>query len=774
MKKLLLILLIIKIVSVPVQGQIIDPNWKYIRSTNTGLGGSYFRNLEFDQCGNLWTGGYDPFFSEGSVVRYNNSVFTDWSNFEGYIPNAQVYGIAFDNNNGVWVACNANTNFNEHGGVAYYNGATWTKWDHTNSPLATDYMNAIAIDHNNNVWATFSDFGGSQGGVAKYDGTTWTIYTPSNSGIPSTECTDIDVDAQNNIWIGSNLGLIKFDGLNWITFTTANSGISFNGISDVEVDESTNKIYAATTISVDIYDGSNWTHINTGNSPFPNINLTEIDARGDTVIIGSLGGESGAWIYDGANWISHVSPSHVKDVRIDNAGNFWVCGNGFVEKYDGISWVTYTSMNTGLTSMFNNDVFVDSKNRAWFASGGNGGINMFDCPEWQDYGPYNEGLWNIPFTYTGIGAGTTEDSYGDIWMSYYGLAGGVAQVTGGDVNNPAAWHIWDNNNSGVSLQFLKGIAADQSGNVWVGYDGFCSVAKYSHATNAWTTYNLFSLGQISCGSGSGINSIRVDNFNNVWICGRSGLAKYDQANWTFYSYLNTPLPQGDIADVAFDMLGNVWVATENGLFKFDGVTWTLFNTSNSGMIGDYVYTLLTDDNGLLWVSCGEAVFPPYPSGICSFDGTTWTQYTTDNSGLQEKLVKRMALDTLGNVWVMSEGKGAAIFNPNGVTGYECIDKSLQSCIATTVEHPVQAMNSLSVSPNPFIFSSTITFYVEKAGQTSVSIYDATGKKVKLVFTGHLSKGNQKMEIDSRGLSQGIYFCKVLTSSSSNRIKLVIQ
>ncbi|MEP7265944.1 MAG: two-component regulator propeller domain-containing protein, partial [Bacteroidota bacterium] len=347
MKKIINLLSFILLLSATGVAQTIDPNWKYIRPTNTGLGGDYFRNIEVDQCGNKWTGGYLPFYSEGSVVRFDDSVFTAWSNFEGYIPNAQVYGIAFDQNNGVWVVCNANVNFNEHGGVAHYDGTTWTKWDMTNSPLPTDLMNAIAIDHNNNVWVTFSDFNTSQGGVAKYNGTTWTVYTPSNSGLPTTDVTDIDVDAQNNIWIGSNSGLIKFDGLNWITYTSSNSGISFNQISDVEVDESTNKVYAATTISIDIYDGTNWSHINNSNSPFGNINLTEIDARGDTVIIGSLGGISGAWIYDGSNWTSHISGGHVKDVRIDNDGYFWTCGNGFVEKFDGNNWTTYSSMNTG-------------------------------------------------------------------------------------------------------------------------------------------------------------------------------------------------------------------------------------------------------------------------------------------------------------------------------------------------------------------------------------------------------------------------------------------
>ena len=775
MKKITTVLLLIAAVTTTTVAQIQNPNWKYIRPTNTGLGGDYFRNIEVDKCGKKWTGGYLPFYSEGSVVRFDDSVFTSWSNFEGYIPNAQVYGIAFDQSNGVWVACNANINFNEHGGVAHYDGTTWAKWDSTNSPLATDYMNAIVIDHNNNVWATFSDFGTSQGGVAKYNGTAWTVYTPSNSGLPTTEVTDIDVDAQNNIWIGSNLGLIKFDGLNWITYTTSNSGISFDQISDVEVDESTNKVYAATSISIDIYDGTNWTHINNSNAPFGNINLTEIDARGDTVMIGSLGGTSGAWIYNGSSWSSHVSPAHVKDVRIDNDGYFWTCGNGFVEKFDGSSWTTYSSMNTGSTSMLNNDVFVDSKNRAWLSSDVNGGINMFDCPKWQDYGPYNYNLWNIPFSYTGTGAGTTEDSYGDIWMSYDGLAGGVAQVTGGDVNNPTAWQLWDNANSGVSLQFLNVIAADHIGNIYVGHDNNCSISQYSHSTNSWTNFSIYSPVQPTCIASQGLNSIRVDDSNNVWFCGTAGLAMYDQTNITYYSYINTPLPQGNIADIAFDTLGNKWIATEQGVYKFDGTTWTQYNSSNTGMIADWVNSLLIDKNGTLWVGCEEAVFPPYPAGLCSFDGTTWTQYTTTNSGLQEKFVRRMALDTLGNIWVLSRGKGAAIFNPNGVIGYDCIDKSLQSCVPTSVNELTENNNSsLSVFPNPFTSTTTLSFNLEKSETITINIYNVTGRKMKSVFTGKLAIGKQEIKIETKDFNRGIYFCEVKALTQTFKTKIIIQ
>ncbi len=774
MKKILLTILITLCFYNTASPQSPNPNWEYIRPTNTGFGGDFFRTIEMDACGNKWSGGYIPFYSEGSVVRFDDEVFTAWSNIDGYIPNAQVYGISFDQNNGVWVACNANTNFNEHGGVAHYDGTTWTKWDMTNAPFPTDLMQGIVVDHNNDVWVTFYDFAHGLGGVGKYDGNTWTIYTPANSGLPTIDVTDIDVDAQNNIWIASHAGLVKFDGVNWFTFTEANSGITFNEIRDVEVDESTNKVYAVSNFSVDIYDGTNWEHINADNAPIGNIFMTDVDAKGETVIIGSTGGggPTGVYIYDNGIWSSHVTPGHPKDVRIADDGSFWSCGNGFVEKYEGSNITTYSSQNTGSTSMLNNDVFIDSQNRAWLSSDLNGGINMFDCPNWQDYGPYNHNLWYVPFTYTGTGGGTTEDSFGDIWMAYNGLAGGVARVMGGDVNNPAAWELWDNASSGLSLQFLNVIGADHSGNVYTGHDNSCGISKYNHATNSWTELSLFNGGDPICVFGQGLNKIRVDDDNNVWFCGTFGLAKYDQTNLTFYTATNSQIPAGNVSDIAFDAFGNKWIGTEQGIYKYDGTTWTVYNAANSGLPADWITSLLIDTDGTLWAGYSDADFPD-PAGLCSFDGTTWTVYTTANSGLQEKLVRDLELDADGNIWVLSHGVGAAIFNPNGVAGYDCIDRTLEACVPLGVsEFDGNNTVSFTLYPNPVSTKTTLDLGVTEIKNSAITIIDGMGRQVKNIPTNTILSGISKIEMDLTELSSGLYFCKIKSTENSQTIKLI--
>lgn len=735
-----------------------NPDWIYIRPSNTGPGGDYYQCIRIDNCGNKWTGGYLPFWSEGSVTRFDDSVFTNWSNFEGYLPADRVYDIAFDSHGGVWVATNGLGNGVAHGGIAHYDGVAWTQYTTLNTPMPEDDMRGIYIDANDVVWATFKNTASGTGGIVKFDGNTWTVYTTANSTLPNDYVDKIMGDHLGNIWIGTDYGLIKYDGNTFTLLTSQNSGLTSIKVRDVEFDRTTNKLYVSTGNAIDIWDGSVWTHIDNTNSPVHWSGLWAVDARGDSVIITTVGGSYLTYIYDGINWITHPENDHTYDARIDADGNFWTAGIGAIEKFDGVNWTHYDQMNSGLTTMFNNDVFVDSKNRAWFASSSNGGINLFDCPKWQAYNPYNYNLWPSPVSYTGSGTGITEDKFGNIWMTYSGVSGAVVKVDGGDVNNPVAWHVWDNANSGISLQFLNRVAADTSGNVWVGYDGACSVSKYTHATNSWTNYNLFQMGQTSCGSGSGINSIRVDDSNHVWICGDAGVVKYDQQNWTFYSSQNTSMLPGYAFDIAFDSSGNKWVATENGLYLFDNNTWTLFNSSNTPMVGNNAKSVTVDHDNVVWVGSSDPVFP-YPGSLCSYDGAVWTAYTPANSGLPENFVNRLEVDTLGNLWVLTDTKGAALFNPGGVIGYDCIDKSLMNCTVTGIDDVSMINDELLIYPQPVTGESRIQLESAISENGNAIFFDMTGKEL---YSIKLFPGQIKITLQEivNNLPPGLYICEI--------------
>ena len=736
-------------------------NWKYIRPSNTGLGGDYYLCIRVDKCGDKWTGGFLPFWSEGSLTRFDGEKFTNWSNFEGFLPADRVYDIAFDSQNEIWVATNGVGNGVAHGGIVHYDGTEWTTYNSTNTPLPADDIRGIAVDLQDRIWATFWNTSEGIGGVCRFDGSNWTIYLPGTSGLPSYTVDKIVADNQDNIWVGTDFGLAKFDGNTWTNYDENNSGLMGHVIRDVEYDPETERLYVVTGNAINILENGQWTYLTHENAPISSTGLWAIDAKDGKMIITTVGGTYLTYVFDGTNWINHPEIDHTYDARIDNEGNFWTAGNGAVMKYDGNNWTTYNSKNTGLTGMFNDDLFIDSTNKVWFASNDNGGINRFDCPTWQDYNPYNAGLWPSPIDYTGSGRGIAEDSLGDIWMVYSGAPGGVIQVPDGNVDNPENWVVWDNSNSGVSLQFLKRAAGDLTGNLWVGYEGACSVSRYSHDTNSWTNFNLFQLGQTTCGAGSGIKSIRVDIDNNVWICGLAGLAKFDQTNWTFYSELNTPMQQGFVMDIAFDTADNKWIATEHGLFRFDGTNWTEFNMSNSGFFGDFITAVVVGNDGTIWVANHNPDIFPEVGGISSYNGSTWTHYSPSNSGLQEKYIDRMDVDQQGNLWLMSATHGAAIFNPSGISGYDCLDNHLELCDVLSVEE-VETQSSLpklTGYPNPAFNELNLEFDSDESKNAKILIRDISGKIV-WEKDRPIEKGKNQIKIDISSLETGVYLCQI--------------
>jgi len=747
MKKIIRLLLICTICQVHGQGN----EWHFLRPDNTGIGGDYHQVVTTDCHGDVWTAGYLPFYSQGSVTRLNDdSSYSCWGNYDGFLPADRVYDMAFDHNNGLWVATNDVSGAMPHGGIAHFDGNTWTTYTSANTPLPEDDMRGITVDGNNHVWATFHNTTTNVGGFARFDGSSWTIYTPANSLLPTPEVDKIKADAQNNIWIGTSQGIVEFDGTNW------NLYLPGSNITDVEYDASTQKLYAASGNAINVFNGVVWNQINSTNSPVSANNLWCMDAHGDTLIIGALASVSGCWIYNGTTWSTHPATNHVYDVRMDRQGNFWRCGIGYVEKYNGTSWIRYTRFNTGLADYFTNDLFVDSQNRKWVASG-DGGIQVFDCPRWEDYGLYNEGHFPSPQNMTSIGTSVTQDSYGDIWMTYDGTLGYAVQIPGGNYSNYGSWIVWDNTNAGGTFQSVQETAADDSGNVFFRlYNN--SVQMYSHRSGLWTNWNAGN----STLPTFGLQCMTARAGGKMYFGGLSTLSIYDNGSWATLDLTTLGLPVTYVNDIAFDGSNNMWLATEEGLHKYNGISWTTWNESNSNLAANHVTSIEFGAGDTVYIGAHNTQTAPYYGGLSVFDGVAWTSYLEGSSPIAHKQVEDLERDTLGNLWVLTQSEGITIYRKGGVRGFECIDKSLAGCQPQGIPESNLSKKSLMLFPNPCTTTLNLIAPSEKPGRGEVRILDIYGKTV-IQQVVYYSQG-KNLDLNISGLSSGIYFCELSSAS----------
>ena len=736
-------------------------DWRFIRVENTGVAGDYHHVITGDRFGNVWTGGYMPFWSHGSVIRIDDDgVFTTWSDFEGHLPDDRVNAILFDQNDHLWVGTDQ--------GIAYHDGFTWQHFNTANTPaLIYDQVIDFAIDNNNHVWATLSEFGSIlAGAVATYNGSAWTVYTSSNSNLPTQTLGGIAIDQQNNKWMGSNMGLIKFDGLNWIIHHPQNSGISSSSVGEVMMD-SLNRVWAiAGGNTINIYDGTNWSYINSSNSPMGNTSYSNFYVRGDRMMVSQVTNSSLIHVYDGASWNTFTGSNHIYSNYIDEEGNFWLCGIGVVSKYDGSQWTHYSRYNTGLAENFNEDVFIDSHDRKWFANG-NGGIQVFDCPKWEAYGPWNGGLFPIPQTFSTVGTSIGEDSFGDIWFTYDGTYGYAVRIPNGDYSNYGAWTVYDQTNSHPNMQGLDDVEADPFGRVF--FRGYNELFMFDHTTNTWTTVTPvtgFSFIPKCMTSGPG-GKMYFGSYQVIYI--------HDNSTWTSIDFQSLGLNIDFVWDIEFDATGNMWLATSDGVWKYNGTTWTNWNESNSNIAADNVKAIEIGNADTVFIGAHNTAIWPYYGGISVFDGVSWVSFLEGSSPVPHKQVEDIELDALGNLWVLGQSEGFGIYRNGGVVGFECINRTVEMGGTTSTFEIFEPVDlNITTYPNPFSNNSTIQFYIPDNGMVNITITDLSGRKVKELINQNLEKGTHTLNLNANDFNKGVYLGTITSSNASSSIKIVIK
>jgi len=79
-----------------------------------------------------------------------------------------------------------------------------------------------------------------------------------------------------------------------------------------------------------------------------------------------------------------------------------------------------------------------------------------------------------------------------------------------------------------------------------------------------------------------------------------------------------------------------------------------------------------------------------------------------------------------------------------------VEDNLQSKGTENLKHAIH------VSPNPFKYSTTVSFTLPEKEMTSISIYDEQDKLVKQLFNSEKEKGNHELEVKLVNLTSGVY------------------
>ena len=76
-------------------------------------------------------------------------------------------------------------------------------------------------------------------------------------------------------------------------------------------------------------------------------------------------------------------------------------------------------------------------------------------------------------------------------------------------------------------------------------------------------------------------------------------------------------------------------------------------------------------------------------------------------------------------------------------------------------------------PNPFNPATKITFTLEKAGLTTLTVYNILGQKVATVLAKDMTAGTHEVTFDASSLSSGMYFYKLESGARSDVKKMML-
>lgn len=91
--------------------------------------------------------------------------------------------------------------------------------------------------------------------------------------------------------------------------------------------------------------------------------------------------------------------------------------------------------------------------------------------------------------------------------------------------------------------------------------------------------------------------------------------------------------------------------------------------------------------------------------------------------------------------------------------------------------PIQ-LNLLPNYPNPFNPSTQINYSVEKSGPVKLSIYDTSGRLIRILELGHKTKGEYTVNWNGRNeqgqtVASGLYFCHLEATGSNKTMKMTL-
>ncbi|MDB6023850.1 MAG: putative two-component system sensor kinase [Verrucomicrobiales bacterium] len=548
----------------------------------------------------------------------------------------------------------------------------------------------------------------------------------SEHGLPTHAVRSAAQSADNYLWIGTEAGLARFDGARFVTITT--TGLSNQMITAIHQTQS-GAIFIGTdsgtvthilrgairpfpipkvigedaiTTLFESRDGSLW--IGTGskglfkhqNGAFTNFTTNDglvhnsiraicEDTKGNLWIATASGlsryAEGKFTTYTSKQGLLHNS---TRALCLDRSGNLWVGSHYGLSRFKDGKFRNFTQKD-GLSDNIVSSVFEDHEGQLWI--GTLNGLTRrseekFIIETATDGGSFDrvygisedreQNLWvctrdglirmkrRVLTTLTmqnGLShnsvSSIAEDKAGAVWIGLWG--GGVNKVSGNEIQKFSRTER-------LSSDLVLTLLPSRAGEMWFGMD-------YDGGLNRMSNERIDHLRSKEGFVDHSIRALFEDSKGVLWVGTRSGLAAYQNSEFTRYTVANG-LPSNSIECFYEDRQGRLWCGTDGGMAIGEKGTFKSYGVQN-GLSHRFVSVIFEDKEGSVWVGT--------MGGLNRFHNGTFSTFTTTN-GLFHDQIHGIQEDEFGRLWLTSS-RGIFCIHKKNLADFEA---GLEKTISCTV------------------------------------------------------------------------------------------
>jgi ligand-binding sensor domain-containing protein/signal transduction histidine kinase len=450
----------------------------------------------------------------------------------------------------------------------------------------------------------------------------------TSDGLPENLVSSFAQTRDGYLWVGTFGGLARFDGLRFVTFGVYNSDAFFND--------------RIKTLYQD-HNGDLWIGIDYGG-------LIQFHAGKFTRYTAQQG----------------LRSEFVVGTAEDSLGNFWVGGNGGLDRWENGKFVI-DECGKKLEGQEVRSIHAGMAGRVWVTT--SSGVYLIQNGKLEPY--------SIPGSITSLGqiGNVQEDSTGHLWVFGPDFAtrfklndrskkqtvaepffhDGVVSFCEGS-NGDFWFGTWQHglyhwcegqgknfdHINGITDSQIQAVYQDREQNVWVG-----TTARGLYRVRP-QTIEIHSI----VGEQRDPDTLTVveDSAKRLWVgTYRAGLLASAAGSYDSFSQQPGPYDSSSIWSLCPARDGSLWVGTwDNGLFRIRDGQVSSFDRRN-GLSDNAVQSIYEDNDGSLWIGT-------FSGGLNHFDGRTFTNYGAKD-GLDAAYVTCILRTRDGTLWVGTDGWG---------------------------------------------------------------------------------------------------------------------